>query len=249
MSLQNIQSEFADLLLSNDVITTDWFRPQQNMRIYRNNVTTTLVNTLLNTYPLVMRLVGEDFFRITAKEYIKHYPSCSSNLHAYGQYFSDFLATYPPVKSLTYLAEIADFEWRCHLLQFAADHTFFDIKRLEMITPEQYDHLHFMLHPASHIMQFHYPLLRIIDLCKGETDETIDITAGGIHLLIIRRDYEIKLAPLTKAEYTFLTSLEEGLCLSDALNVTLAIDPDFKLDEKLPAWIQDKTIVDVYLNR
>jgi hypothetical protein len=37
--------------------------------------------------------------------------------------------------------------------------------------------------------------------------------------------------------------LQDGESLSQALTSTLKIDPAFKLEEKLLAWIKDKTIV------
>ncbi len=244
MLLQNIQTEFAEIMFS-DNESTDLCQPINNLSIYRHNVSANLINTLLAAYPLIVRLVGEPFFRSAAKAYIEDYPSRSANLHDYGEYFSDFLATYSPVKNLPYLTEVATFEWICHTLHFAADPVPFDIKILEMISPLQYEHLHFMLHPASHVMQFHYPLLRIIDLCKGEVNEHIDVNEGGIQLLIIRRDLEIMLVPLTLADYTFLTAIQTGSSLLASLEAALQIDANFNLEEKLPAWIHDKTIVDV----
>lgn len=247
MSLQNVQIEFVDILLSEDG-NTDVLQPLSNMSVYRNNVTSSLINTLLNTYPLITRLVGENFFRIAAKDYIKRYPSRSSNLHDFGQYFSDFLAAYPPVKSLIYLAEVAHFEWICHTLHFAADHPAFDLHLLENISPDAYPCLLFILHPACQVIKFHYPILRIIELCKGEIKELLDVNTGGDNLLIIRRDLEIKLVALTAAESAFLQAIQQGLRLAEALDAANAIEADFKLDEKLPAWIQNKTIVDVYAN-
>jgi hypothetical protein len=247
MMLQNFQSEFAEYLLSDDEYAS-LIQPEPNLAIYRNNMLSTLVNALQDIYPLVTKLVGSDFFRVAAKEYIRRYPSRSSNLHDYGEYFSDFLAEYQPVKTLIYLPEVAKFEWLCHTLSFAADHALFDIKLLENINPDQYSKLHFILHPASHLMKFHYPILRIIDLCKGELDETIDLSEGGIHLLIIRRDMDISLMPLSLVDAIFLHALHESQSLSDALDAAILVDADFSLEEKLPKWIKDKTIVDCYVS-
>lgn len=243
MSLQNVQAEFTDIILSEDE-QTDLLTPSENMIIYRNNILSNLINALFDTYSMVARLVGEDFFRITAKEYIHLYPSRSGNLHDYGEYFSDFLSEYPPIKNLPYLAEVAEFEWLCHQIHLAADHSPLDIKSLEQVSPDQYHLLHFILHPASRIVKFHYPLLRIIDLCKGNIDEEININEGGVKLLIIRRDLDILLLPLSSADFTFLHALHHNKTLSEALEETLLIDSEFNLDERLPVWIQDKTIVD-----
>ncbi|MBX3709165.1 MAG: putative DNA-binding domain-containing protein [Gammaproteobacteria bacterium] len=246
MSLQNSQAEFFEILFSNDEQQIDSFYPIQNITIYRNNIKATLIKTLLDTYPMVAKLVGEDFFRTTAKEYILYYPSRSSNLHDYGEYFDVFLTEYLPVKNLAYLAEVAKFEWYCHLLHFAANHAPFDIKKLENVSPDQYDSLHFILHPASYIVKFQYPLLQIVDLCKNQLNGCININEGGINLLLIRRDLDIMLAPLSEVEFSFLSALREELPLSDALKAALLIDPTFRLKEKLLTWIQDKTIVDFY---
>jgi len=246
MLLQNLQSELAELILTNDQHTS-LVSLAQHIAIYQNNIIANLVNTLRDTYPLVTKMVGDDFFKIAAKEYITQYPSRSANLHDYGEYFGKFLAEYPPVHDLIYLTEIAEFEWACHIIYFAAEHAALDIRILDHLTSDQYEKLYFIMHPASQLMQCHYPILKIIDLCKGNTTEDIDISEGGINLLIIRRDLDICLVPLTASEFVFLTALQDGKTLSGALQETLAIDADFKLDEKLPGWIQHKTIIDCFV--
>lgn len=130
MSLQNLQLEFADAIYSGN-LQMESVLPVQNLHIYQNNVLTHLIQTLQNTYPLIEKLVGEDFFRICAKEYIKQYPSRSGNLNEYGEYFSDFLVKYEPVKELVYLTEVANFEWTCHILLTAASANRVDVNLLK----------------------------------------------------------------------------------------------------------------------
>lgn len=246
MSLQNLQAEFFEVIFSNHQEINFVSQPQ-NMAVYQHNVISNLTNALFETYPLIAKLVGEDFFRMAAKEYIARYPSCSGNLHDYGEYFGDFLADYSPSKHLVYLNEIAQFEWACHLVFFSANPTPFNSQLLETIQSDQYDQLYFSLHPASRLMKCRYPIFRIIDLCKGEMDETIDLNEGGVCLLIIRRDLEISLMPLTTAEFIFLTAIQDNQSLSESLQKTLDVDTTFQLEVKLPEWIQNKTIVDCYL--
>lgn len=251
MLLQNLQAEFAANLLEHTADMKQQYHTYiehfQHLQIYQHNVQTTLVRTLENTYPLVSKLVGEDFFHIMANEYIHRYPSCSGNLYDYGEYFSDFLEEHAPVNHLTYLAEVALFEWICHSIQVAADHPSLDISALEKISPESYNHIHFILHPASYLQQFHYPILGFIDLCEGKTEENINVSAGGVHLLIFRQELDLTFVPLAVSEFTFLTAIKEGSTLAEALELALITDDSFNLDEKLPAWVQNKIIVDFYL--
>lgn len=248
--LQNIQAEFAENLMD---AMLDQNKPTDiHFKIYQNNVITTLLSVLKSVYPLICKLLGEDFFLQCAQEYIRSYPSRTSNLHDYGEYFAGFLGEYELTNHLLYLPEVAEFEWICHYLHFAADHPPLDIAKLETITPEVMDQLRFMLHPASALKEFHYPILRIIELCKGELDDEIDIEQGGVKLLIIRRELDIKLAVLTSAEFTCLQCLNEGHALSDALLLATQAsqahpaEAEFKLEEKLPLWVRDKTLVDCY---
>jgi hypothetical protein len=239
MSLQNIQAEFSEIIFSDD--------EHPSMIIYRNNIFSTLVRTLLDIYPMIASLIGEDCFRNTAKEYIRNYPSRSANLNEYGEYFSDFLTEYAPINHLYYLPEVAIFEWYNHVLHFANDHAPFNIQSLSQFTPNQYDALHFVLHPASRLHQFNYPILRIIDLCKNKISGELNLDNEDCdNLLIMRRNLEIVIKSLSPAEFVFLAAVRDNMILSDALELALLSDPTFKLDEKLPTWIQEEIIVDCY---
>lgn len=242
MLLQNVQDEFAEIMQA-ETMHSDLCIPATNMTIYRQNRIANLVHTLLATYSNITKLVGENFFRITAKEYIRRYPSLSGNLHDYGEYFGDFLAHYAPVSHLPYLTEVAQFEWSCHLLHFASDANSLDIKSLESVSPDQFQQLHFHLHPASRLIRFHYPILRIVHLCKDENDEEVSLDEEGVHLLLIRRDLKLVEVQLAKAEFTFLQALSKNETLGKALDEAIENDPEFKLDNVLPKWIQNKTIV------
>lgn len=247
MSLQNLQLEFADAIYSGN-LQMESVLPVQNLHIYQNNVLTHLIQTLQNTYPLIEKLVGEDFFRICAKEYIKQYPSRSGNLNEYGEYFSDFLVKYEPVKELVYLTEVANFEWTCHILLTAASANRVDVNLLKKIAPEQYEQIHFTLHPASKIIKFYYPILRIIELCQSDIDDNIDLGEDGVNLLIIRRDLDIALIQLPSSDFTFLSSLADNMSLAAALDATLLVDPSFTLDNKLAEWVQERIITDFSSN-
>jgi hypothetical protein len=246
MSLQNLQADFAEEIFQG-MARSELVHPAQNISIYQHNMIACLTRTLQETYPLITKLVGQDFFPMAAKEYIQQYPSRSSNLHDYGAYFSDFLATYPPVHDLIYLTEVAQFEWACHRLYFAPDHRALDVTTLGNFSESLYENLHFALHPASKLIKFHFPIIRIIELCKGDIDGDLDISQGGVNLLLIRRELDISLVELTLAEFTFLDMLNDNKSLLESLNTALLIDADFKLEEKLKNWVIDKTIVDCYL--
>lgn len=260
MSLQNIQSEFLELLFSaDDAEGADLLTPSSHLAIYRRNIRAQMTHTLAHIYPMIVKLTGKDFFQQLAGDYLLRYPSRSGNLNDYGEYFPDFVRTYPGIDSLYYLSDIATFEWHCHALQFAGDHPALDLAALEAVSPDQYDHLHFVLHPATCLMKFSFPLLRVLSLCNTETEEDVQLDDNEEYLLIRRaspteqkrevdgfsRD-DVMVFPLTLAEYHFLSSLHAGNALGTTLENTLKLAPDFKLVDLLPLWIQRKVLISFY---
>jgi hypothetical protein len=247
MSLQNLQLDMVETLLDGETPPALPVRPLQNLMIYQHAIQHLLIATLKKTYPLIVKLVGSDFFQITAKEYIKHYPSRSPNVNDYGAYFSDFLAEFEPLHDLIYLVEVAQFEWICHTLSSATNHQGIRTFQLDNITVDQYDQLHFTLHPACHLQRFYYPILRIIELCKSDKNESLDVDAGGINLLIARHDMDLTLIPLTHAEFTFLDMIAEGKSVGESLNTAMMLDREFNISAKIPEWIESKILVECYL--
>jgi hypothetical protein len=247
MSLLNVQAEFVEALSSTDY-QTDVLTPISHLSIYRNTVSSSLINTLKTTYPLILALLGDEFFVMTAKEYMRQYPSRSGNLYDYGEYFSDFLTSYQPVHDLIYLAEVAEFEWASHVLYLAPNHTPFASQSLEHFSPDQQADLRFLLHPACWMRKFHFPILEIVDLCKSHRIDNIDIHGNGVNLLIIRREFDLVLLPLDQADYTFLQALNLNCTLAEALQAAEKIDAAYPLAEKLPAFFQNKVLVDCYLS-
>jgi hypothetical protein len=244
--LQNLQVEFAESLLNEEQPITI-ISPARHLWIHRNNITANLLNVLFEAYPLICQLVGKDYFRQTAKQYIRQYPSCNSNLHDYGEYFSTFLARQVALTHLPYLEEVAQFEWVIHNIFFAADCVQLDMAALNKVSPQQYSKIHFTLNPACELLVFKFPILKIIDLCHGHLSENIDINDGGVNLLVIRQDDEIKLIPLPLNEFRFLKALQDNMSFEKALNIALAIDTTFHLEERLLYWIRNKTIVDFHV--
>ena len=225
MPLQNKQSDFADLLLSD--IALDDINIINKYRMLKK-----LTDTLQATYPLVTKSVGKDFFRMLAADYIKQYPSRHSYLHHYGEYLSDFLAEYTPVRSLIYLPELAAFEWACHLVYIAADHQGLEQNGV-MALP-----------PASQLMFFYHPILSIVEACKrGELDNLELPRNEKTNLLIIRRGLDTCLVKLNTAEFAFLTAIQDGRPIAEATKEAIQLDSTFDVDEKLSTWTLNGTLV------
>ncbi len=84
--------------------------PQTRFAVYRNNVMMSLIDALADTYPVVQRLVGEDFFRAMARVFAQAKPPRSAVMAYYGRDFAAFIDAFPPAASVPYLADVARLE-------------------------------------------------------------------------------------------------------------------------------------------
>jgi len=245
MQLLNLQAELIESLFS-DAKPENLIEPIENLSIYQNNILAALTKILKSTYPYVAKIIGEDLFTQAMQEYIYQYPCRSNHLNQYGEFFEYFLLEYPLTQSFIYLAEIAKFEWACHCVDSAADTVSIDLNKLESYQSHQVQELHFSLNPACQLIQFDYPILKIIAACQHDFAYH-ETSCEPLNLLIIRKELEIAHIPLSLAEFNFLNQLAMNQSLTEAFAAASTYDPHFKINSHLAGWIKDKILVDCYL--
>ena len=80
MPLDQQQSAFAEALLDPDrplpagIIDPDGAPAPKRFAVYRNNVTVSLIEALAAGFPVVQRIVGEEFFGAMACEFVRAHP-------------------------------------------------------------------------------------------------------------------------------------------------------------------------------
>ncbi len=250
--LRELQTQIsANLFDPNDrraagLVRTAGLSGERRLRVYRNNVYSSLRDALQAVYPVVARLVGPDFFHWVTHGFITQVPSRSGNLHDFGAGFADFLAGITEAEQLPYLADVARLEWCYHRVFHAADHDPLDPARLAPVATERYSDLRFIPHPATALLRSAYPVLRIWQVNQdGHTgDQTVDISEGGIRLLVLRREGEIEFHPLGPAEFEFISRLHASDPLGAATAAALAADPDFDLNRFLSHCVRYRIVVD-----
>lgn len=204
----------------------------QRLDIYRNNVLMNYRNALRDTYPALVRLVGDDFFNAAARHYARTHPSTSADLHDYGGSFADFLQGFEPARALPYLPDVARLEWRMHRVFHAADATPLAPADFAGLDESRLPGLRLTLHPAAALLQSPYPVRRIWQICQpggASQDTQIDLDEGGHCLLVIRREYLVHLDLLDPAEHALLAGLHDGQTLGQGVQAALDRRHDFDL--------------------
>ena len=84
--------------------------------VYRNNVTSSLIDALAAIYPAVQRITGVEFFRAMARFHIRATPPTSPLLFEYGRDFPAFIEQYEYAGAMPWLARRHSRPipvWRC----------------------------------------------------------------------------------------------------------------------------------------
>src|SRR5262245_35052247 len=82
----------------------------RRLAVYRGNLLGTATHALASAYPVIVKVVGDEFFAAMASEYARHSPSTDGDLNEYGMQLAGFLESFAPVRELPYLPDLARLE-------------------------------------------------------------------------------------------------------------------------------------------
>lgn len=201
--------------------------------VYRNNVTVSLINAVADIYPAVQKIVGEDYFRAMAREYVRAHPPKSPLLFLYGQNFGDFIDGFEPAKKLPYLGDVARIERAWLTAYHAADLAPLAPAQLGLIEPERLAEICFQPHPATFIISSDYPAHDIFLMNRGFMElSKVDMDKPQA-LMMTRPQTDTRLVLLNKSEHGFMNAILEGRSLGEAATLATEADVNFDLNHNL----------------
>jgi hypothetical protein len=194
---------------------------EELLEIYRNTITSTLLNALRLSYPAVQRLVGAEFFDGTAHRFITEHPPHSACLNEYGEPFAAFLARFEPATSLPYLSEVAQLEWAVNSALHAPDIPALELQRLSALSESALPGVAFTVHPAVSLLRLTFPadsIWRAVIEQDSDAMARVELDAGPVHLLVERDRHEgVQVRRLACWAWEFTRSLANGVPLHEAL--------------------------------
>jgi len=199
------------------------FNPTERLDVYRNTFVSALTNALRISFPAVHRLVGDEFFDAAAQYFIETEPPHCAYLNAYGAGFADFLAQFPPVADLPYLADVARLEWAVNRALHAEDTAPLTADALVEIATLSPDRFSFLPHPSVVLLRLDYPARTIWRAVLAEDDATltaIDLSRGPEWLLIERGTSGVEVTALAESEWRFTHALCAGQTLAAAMDAS-----------------------------
>jgi hypothetical protein len=245
--LRNIQREFALALLDREkrvpTLIRGGARAERRFDVYRNNVFASLVEALATRFPVCVSLVGEEFFRATARTFVEMCPPRSPLMMEYGDRFGDFIDLFPPARSLPYLADVARLEAARTRAYHAADAEPLSADELAALPPCAWEDTRVVIHPSVQIVRSPYSVVTVWEAHAATvTPPEIDASVPE-DALVVRPGLEVEVHRLPPGAAMFLTKLVEGASFREAARKAAASDRDFDLVAGLTALLVGRVIV------
>jgi len=223
-------------------IETHALSAQGLMGIYQNSAVANITATLSNTYPVIKKLVGEEFFHASCRQFILGSWPTSGNMDDYGAEFPDFLAEFEHAKHLTYLKDVASLEWAFHQSSLAADSKVTDWSTLAQVANVL--QIKFLLAPSFRFMLSVFPVDKIWLLNQDNTPPDIEanfeseVDIQDIFLILFRRELKTVILSISHGEYIFLNAFYNGQTFEQAITAATETQPDISIDESLKKFIE-----------
>lgn len=239
------QTAFAHALLNPDaaippgVTGPDGLPDAKRFSVYRNNVASSLTRALEAAFPVVRKLVGDEFFGAMAVVYLRAHPPRHRQLMLYGADFPEFLASFPPVAHLGYLPDIARLEQALRESYHAADSTALPAEKLAQMPEAQLLQARFTLAPSLRVLSSQWPIHAIWQAnTKGGPAPVMQAEA----VVILRPEFDPTPHLLPPGGVAFLNALLAGDPLIAALATT---GEGFDLAGVLGLLIQGQALIEV----
>lgn len=204
--------------------------PEQRLQVYRNNVYLILTEHLQNIFPVVMELVGKDFFRQSAKEFITAFPPASGDMTFYGDAFPKFLQSLPSLSQHPYTGDVAVLEWHYYTTALLPVYAAMSVEKFRQQLAKSGQITDMVLQPHVSVVASPYPVLDIWQQIRNEeTDALAEIEMDQpCHLLIYRNDNDVALLAVDEALFAFTQAIKTGKTAEEAVDAALYVDPDFQ---------------------
>lgn len=204
--------------------------------VYRNNVTVGLIRALEANFPVVRRLLGEEYFAGFARDFAQIHPPLSPLMFQYGADFPQALEQAEDLVSYPYLGDIARLKLLWRESYHAADAQPLGADSLASIDPDALFDSRFNVHPATRLLQSRFAIQAIFAANR--------FSGGGFdpacpqQVVIVRPHHDVSVHAVSPGQCEFFRAMTQGERLGEALDRVADLNTDFDLSNTLALLLQ-----------
>lgn len=225
--------------------------PAARMAVYRNNVLSSLIDALAETFPVVQALVGETFFRAMALIFVRQAPPRSRILANYGEGFPEFIERFEPAQSVPYLPDMA----RLELARVRAYHVADvepvanEVVGLALASGERIGELCIACHPSVAIVSSVYAVVSLWAAHQVESDLSALDPGQPEDAIVLRHGHAVLVLALPSGAAEFVTAVSSARNLGDAAAIAAGVALAFDLSATLELLLGHGALTSIHLPR
>lgn len=220
-------------------------RAESGLAVYRNNVIAGLIKVVSARFPVVRRLVGEEFFAASVRQFIATEPPRSPLLIEYGNRFPQFLRTLGRDACIDYVADIAELEVARGKAYHAADVDPLLPNAFTALPAERIADLRLSFHPSVVLIQSRFPIVSVWQASQEVNDTALRYWRAEA-ALIARPLLDVEVWRLPAGGFQFLTALSRGSTMAQSAEAAMNDAPGFDLAVSLSLLLDAKIAIAIW---
>jgi hypothetical protein len=218
----------------------------ERLDVYANMYFFRLLDCLAEDFPAIRAVVGHERFHALVADYLTIHPSEHPSVRMLGRALGDFLETHPLCGEVSYLPDLARFEW--HLLGAfdAADAEPLAAECLQQFAPGDWPTLRLVLTPSLRILEARAPVQEVW-FAATEGRELPTIASQPTALRIWREDLRVFHRTIDSLELTALRAAERGERFAAMCDAAAGLVGEERAASELVVilhrWLADRLIV------
>ena len=254
LSLGDLQAQFSQALTASTFNAApqginqhyDEEEKQARFLIYRNNVFASLIAVLSGVYPLLKKVVGDDYFRQLSADFVVAHPPSAGALVNYGEDLPGFITASAVAQSLPYLADLAKCEWLHHQAYYAADAQSLTAGDFAAVDQTVLASATLRFQPSAVLFSSHYAIHSLIDYLHNDESDTAEFDIGKPEqMLVVRPKWQVHRLPLNEGNFCFLQALMEGSNITQALTHALEQHPSLEPAAAFAQLIHTESVTEI----
>ncbi len=193
---------------------------EERLDIYAEAYFARVLESMKTDFSITARVLGEHSFQKLVSDYLKEFPSRSTNIGEVGRSFSKFISKYTDLKDYPFLEPLAKMEWTLIESFHAENSGTLNPSKLSKLSNENWENIIFKLAPSTKLVRSQWPLdqfWRLLDESISLQDQTFTPSISRNGFIFIRENGAVSLETLTAPEYFILAQLNSGANLVTSL--------------------------------
>jgi hypothetical protein len=219
---------------------------RRRLEIHQRHYIASLVMSLLDRFPATVWLVGSEFVRHAAQQFVRQHPPTRPCIAEYGEEFPAFLMAQTGEGKLPYLGQFATLEWHLGRLSLAVDLPGPNGAALSAFDPGALTDATVTLQPGVEFLSAQWAIDELMSLyLSDQAPDRFTLDTGDEWLELQGCRGELRMTRLTHSDFAFRAGLAAGRMIGDAALSALEIDPAFDAGGALLNLLDEGLIVTI----